>query len=394
MSDNMNITLKPKYSDFIKIIDNFENKQSTNDNINIHNNSVFHDSTTFVLETPNYVLPNLSSSDSIFPDSELHYTALNIVQDKIIEVPEVPETNSSVFCNKNTSNDNCSNNIVHLDNSSKNTSNSNIKNTLDNREIFDKLHLFILKSKNKSPTKTLSNDNIKENPNLEILNYNNTEHNSSKTDFSESEKLVIKNTKVETKKIKPKKQKKLKINKEDQNEEEQKEKLEELYEKIIYNEHNSNDKNDKNDKKKNSKDELKKICRDFEEHCIMDSTRDFNVKEDTYYINMDILKKNIADFNTKITENYECVVFYRNYKDPKVILNHDKNVGWMEISKTGEKYLTSKNKILSSSLRLFEKTNKFRKTINNIKVRAFKLTFLVYKTNIKIDILALIKFIN
>ena len=121
----------------------------------------------------------------------------------------------------------------------------------------------------------------------------------------------------------------------------------------------------------------------------MESTRGFNIKDDLYYINMDILKKNIVQFNSLISDNYECLIFYRNYKDSRIVLNPDKKIGWMEITKTGERNINSKNKYLSSSIKLFETTTKFRKNINGIKVRAFKTTFYIYKTNIKIDILAI-----
>ena len=123
----------------------------------------------------------------------------------------------------------------------------------------------------------------------------------------------------------------------------------------------------------------------------MESTRGFNIKDDLYYINMDILSKNITRFNLNIPGNYECSIFYRSYKDQRVVLNPDKKIGWMEISKKGEQNINSKNKYLSSGLRLFESTNKFRKTINGTRVRAFKNTFYVYKTNIKIDIMAITK---
>jgi hypothetical protein len=146
-----------------------------------------------------------------------------------------------------------------------------------------------------------------------------------------------------------------------------------------------------NNKNSQYKDDLKKICKQFEEKCIIESTRGFNIKDDLYYINMDILTKNIAQFNSDIPQNYECSIFYRNYKDSRIVLNPDKKIGWMEITKVGEKNINSKNKYLASSLRLFESTTKFRKNINGTKVRAFKNTFYVYKTNIKIDVLAIAK---
>lgn len=104
---------------------------------------------------------------------------------------------------------------------------------------------------------------------------------------------------------------------------------------------------------------------------------------------MNILAKNIAEFNSG--NNYECSVYYRNYKDQRVVSNLDKKIGWIEITKKGEQNINSKNKYLLSCLRLFETTNKFRKTINGTKIRAFKTTFNIYKTNIKIDIIAITK---
>lgn len=109
---------------------------------------------------------------------------------------------------------------------------------------------------------------------------------------------------------------------------------------------------------------------------------------------MDILSKNIAQFNSSISVDYECSVFYRSYKDQRIVLNPDKKIGWMEITKKGEQNINSKNKYLLSSLRLFETTNKFRKTIDGTRVRAFKTTFYIYKTNIKIDIMAITKEIS
>jgi len=123
----------------------------------------------------------------------------------------------------------------------------------------------------------------------------------------------------------------------------------------------------------------------------MESTRGFNVKDDLYYINMEILTKNITQFNSTISENYICSVYYKNYKNNQIFQNSNIQKGWIEITKNGEQNLTSKNKFLLSSLKLLEKTNKFRKTINSIKIRVFKNTFYVYKTNIKIDIIAITK---
>ena len=243
--------------------------------------------------------------------------------------------------------------------------------------IFLKLHSLI-----QSPTQALSKTLLKD----EHLQKDFSENNSE----SESEKFIKKEvTKVnDLKKHTKKKTKTQKKDKYKLNEEEQKEQLEMMYEKEIYNENSTNS---NKVKKKKIKDELKDFCIQLEEKYIMESTIGYSIKEDLHYINMDTLKKNISKFNDVLPKNYEYNIFYRNFKDTKIIFNSNKEIGWMELTKTDEKHVSSKNKLLSTSLRLFEKTNKFRKTINGVKVRAFKTTFLVYKTNIKIDIFALIK---
>jgi deoxyribodipyrimidine photolyase len=103
-----------------------------------------------------------------------------------------------------------------------------------------------------------------------------------------------------------------------------------------------------------------------------------------------VLKSN----NKNLNSDCECFVFYRNYKDNKIVLNPNKQIGWMEINKNEEKYVSSKNKYLRSCFKTFETTDKFRKKINDTKVRAFKLNFMILKTNIKLDIYALVKKIN
>jgi hypothetical protein len=313
MTEDMNIVLKPKFSDFIKIIDDMS-KDETN-NIQINTITIIPTTYQYITEPQNIDEPIMSS-----------------------------------------------------------------------KLIFEKLHSLI-----SSPKKSQSIQIIEE-----------TQH--SETVSQQSGKMIIRNikktekekekeTKVEVEmekgkdNIKNSKKKKPKKNELIDEKQGQHEKLELLYEKEIY--------KDKSLEKPNKtpKDQLKQICNQFENNCIMEATRGFSVKDDIYYINIELLKKHIIDFNRSIPENYECSILYRNYKDNKILLNANKNIGWLEISKTGEKFITSKNKLLSSSLRLFEKTNKYRKTFDTVKVRAFKISFLIYKTNIKVDIFALTKYL-
>jgi hypothetical protein len=161
-------------------------------------------------------------------------------------------------------------------------------------------------------------------------------------------------------------------------------KLERLYEKKINNPDNISDK-----KEEIFRDELKKICKNFESNCILESTRGFNIKDEMYYINISILIKNIKIFNDKFV-NYDCGIFYKIYKD--IEKPDEKIKSWVQISKKGETTVNSKNKCLTVCLKIFEKVNKFRKTINGEKIRAFKNTFYLYKTNIKVDVLGIVKF--
>ena len=358
MAEDMNIILKPKYSNFIKIIENYENIEK---NIILDSNN-----------SSNSNEPNISNISS-------HEDKINIIVKKDI--------NNSI------------------------NSNDNKYQMLKTQQIFKKLHSLISKHTKYNENNYINSINISNNVDvsdkqqINVCDKNNNANNEKKQNNSYSDAGNYIKKKKKTKK------KHIKKNKVVQDEEYQKQKLELLYEKKInqadnnysYDSNNSNNSNknlqnkskntsnEKNNKRSQYKDDLKKTCKQFEEKCLMESTRGFNVKDELYYINMDLLSKNIAQFNSTISANYESFVFYRSYKDQRIVLNSDKKIGWMEITKKGEHNISSINKYLSSSLRLFESASKFRKNINGTKVRAFKSTFYVYKTNIKIDIMAITK---
>jgi hypothetical protein len=372
MSDDMNIILKQKYTNFIKIIDDYENCENVEEIKNYNSNNSNQ---------------SVNSKKSINSTKSINFVKSDkslISKDKEITVTN--DINNNLSCEK--------------------------------EEIFKKLHSLISKKTNENEELTKSsslseNSVIKNIPVVNLINKNkeeNVEVKDNNYDESNSGNYIKK------KKNKNKEKNKKRINNKKHissyDDDYQRKKLELLYEKKINensksnsesdndriehdknleNKTNMNKKEEVKNKRSQYRDELKKICKQFEEKCIMESTRGFNIKDDLYYINMELLSKNIVQFNSKIANNYECFIFYRSYKDQRVILNPDKKIGWMEITKKGEQNVNSKNKYLSSSLRLFENTNKFRKTINGTKLRAFKNTFYVYKTNIKIDILAITK---
>jgi len=385
MSNEMNIIIKSKYNDFINIIDNFdtiienkkkiENKQveiiqnTQNQNISNKEDSSINDN-----ENVNYK----SKSDN--STSKQSIKSINTIKSKQSIASKENDISISEF-NKHTVSDEKNN--LTFENIEKTNDEINLSDN-ESKKIFKKLYSLLNTEK-----KIVNNENLYKNASSSNTNFNKNEENNTNDSKSNSIKLVkkkvnfenITNTKSKTKKSK-------KTKKENLNEEEQKEKLEQLYDKKINEE---NTKSSEKKSKKYKKDELKKLCKDFEEKCIMDSVRNFNVKEDMFYLDFVALTKNITSFNSSIPNTYNCSILYRNYKDNKVTSNPDKKIGWMEITKSGEKFVNSKNKYLSACHRIFDKTDKFRKTIDGTRVRALKLTFLVYKTNIKVDIFALIK---
>jgi hypothetical protein len=285
------------------------------------------------------------------------------------ELVNIVEENNCITTNNESKNNNSiiddiqkSENIL---NESTNTNMNNPNNKYESSEhdeIFKILHSLLCKQTDITIDKNETNneDNKKDN---KVVIINNDENNLEKN----------KKTKTKTKI----KNKKTQLNK-----------LNLLYEKQIQkNDSTTND----NNKNITYKDNLKKICKEFEENCLMESTRGFNVRDDLYYINMDILKKNIIEYNMKLGNDYECSIFYRNFKDLKIKLNPDTTIGWMEITRKGDLNISSKNKYLVTSLNLFKTTDKFRKTINNVKIRAFKMTFNIYKTNTKIELFCIVK---
>ena len=388
MSNEMNIIIKPKYNDFIKIIDNFDaiienKKEIENKPVEINENTPKNKSSS---DTHNQNTSDKEDS-SVKEDASIKESAsikedASIKEESSVKNNENSKSNISIYKESEKNNltlekiDNSNDEIILSDNESK--------------KIFEKLYSLLNIKKNLLKQENLSSikSSYKKNSSIRTLNKD-KENDTDDTNKSNSIKFVKRTVNFEnTTNTKSKSRKSKKIKKENLNEEEQKEKLEQLYDKKINEE---NTKSSEKKSKKYKKDELKKICKDFEEKCIMDSVRNFNVKEDMFYLDFIALAKNITSFNSSIPDIYDCSILYRNYKDNKVVSNPDKKIGWMEITKSGEKFINSKNKYLSACHRIFDKTDKFRKTIDGTRVRALKLTFLVYKTNIKVDIYALIK---
>ena len=390
MSNEMNIIIKPKYNDFINIIDNFDTilqkKEIENKQVEINENTQKNKSLS---DTGNQKISN--KEESFIEDKENDKSNNSSKKESLKSKHSKSSKKSDNFAIKSSKDS-----IKSEKNNStfENIEKKNEKIILsddESKKIFEKLYSLLNTKNNLFNKENLSNNkknSYKESSSIRNLDKS-QQNNNDDTNKSNSNKFVKRTVNFENiTNTKSKRKKSKKIKKENLNEEEQKEKLEQLYDKKINEE---NTKSSEKKSKKYKKDELKKICKDFEEKCIMESVRNFNVKEDMFYLDFMALAKNITNFNNSIPNIYDCSILYRNYKDNKVVSNPDKKIGWMEITKSGEKFINSKNKYLSACHRIFDKTDKFRKTIDGTRVRALKLTFLVYKTNIKVDIYALIK---
>jgi hypothetical protein len=141
------------------------------------------------------------------------------------------------------------------------------------------------------------------------------------------------------------------------------------------------------DKKKKYKDDMKKFSKKFDKECIIESTRGYDLKTNLHYIKLDLLKKNIKNFNSG---NYECAILYKN-ANLSVMNKLLNNSEWYEIDFLGDRPINTTSKFYKTCIKLFESNNKFRKTIGNYKTRAYKTEYLLYGTKNHLDIHVIIK---
>lgn len=152
------------------------------------------------------------------------------------------------------------------------------------------------------------------------------------------------------------------------------EKLEKIYESVLLND-------TVEESTESFKDELKKACYVLEKNIIMESTLGYNLKNNLYYINIDTLHNKLKSYTN---DKYTFSIFYQK---PSIKTYNQ----WCEINYNGENTINEDNKYLKACIKIFSKTNKFRKNINNYKIRAFKNTFLIYKTDNKVDLFCIVK---
>lgn len=350
IDNDVNIKLKPKYNEFIKIVDEYTNNTKIN-NADSEKSNIYKsiNNTNNFFNKQNY---NIKSIDDLNVIIIKNANIKSVYQDNSTDKEYDITITKKILSNKNSEN---KGQINKLDKESQIYSNKML-HLLNNIILDDDI-------KNKFEKCIIDNKSFNEIIDEEI-------NNSDKSIYIKKNNII---TKPKSKHI---------INKKNISEKDQLNKLEYLYKKNIEKKIVSN-----NSLIVNNQDNLKKICKKFEE-CFLNSTNGYNLKENLYYIIMSKLKKNIKLFDSG---DYICSVIYKKYDDLNNIFIKNNIDEWFEVTKNNEVKISQNDKYLKTCIRLIEKTNKFRKIIGKFKIRAFKSTYLIYGSNNPIEIIGLVK---
>ena len=368
----MNMEIKEKFDNFVKIIENKE-KMEWLKQITIQNEKFQEPINSNNIINNNDCSCQISSGYSSETKSK-KLSNVDVDVDVDIKSKSIGKSFSDKSCNKN-----------NLINSIKS------KNSSSNK--YDELSLleddyFICAEKN-------SNNFLDLNPNSV------TNKLTTKTIGSEFQNIFTINDNL------------TKINKIKKNESSEiKDKLENIYNKIIIKNQTVNkshgykiseylefNKLDKLETKKTIDYGIKKIS-ELVEHVFNESTRGWNYEHNLYILQLDKLKENFekVNFTDGISESLKNLIkigfIYRNFNDSKVYLDKDFSKHWIgfDISSNNSTNLTNsnnpkkmvqtkyqiKNKILFYCLKNLTKSNKFKKKISKITYKFIKKTVQIY----------------
>ncbi len=139
----------------------------------------------------------------------------------------------------------------------------------------------------------------------------------------------------------------------------------------------------------------------MEENLFLECTKGYNVNQDLYKFNLDKLKSKLgsfkldADNNLKKFKKFEYGFMYRNFSNPKVFTVNDISYYWNRVTKTDnvvtENEIASDDKFLLSCLKNFVNSNKFKKKIGSSIYKTFKKTVQL-NSNLIIDVIFFIKY--
>ena len=360
----MNIEIKEKFDNFVKIIENKEKiewlKQQT-----LPNNK-------FQIPINSNIIANNNNDCSCKISSGYSSNTETI---KISKHDDIDTDNmKSKSVNKSFNDKSCEK--INLKNSIKS------KNSYSNK--YDELSLleddyFICVDKNSNTTKNIFLDHNPNSPTNKL---------TTKTIGSEFQNIfTINDNLTKIKKIKNNESSEIK------------DKLENIYNKIIIKNQTINKTHgykiseyldlDKLETKKTIDYVIKKIS-ELVEHVFNESIRGWNYEHNLYILQLDKLKENFEKvIFTGISESYKNLIkigfIYRNFNDPKVYLDKDFSKHWVgfDISSNNPKKMVQtiyqiKNKILFYCLKNLTKSKKFKKKISKTTYKFIKKTVQIY----------------
>ncbi len=406
------MSINPKYSNFISILE----KNNYNQNLNTNEKCICNTSSISESES-NQESSSKSESKHILNKNNKNNKKKSCVID---ETKTLVQRNNKIIKSKNKNFEvkSKSDSLISTD------VEVNLKNNKGSEKSSDSVSLVSVSKKSEKSEKSIKSLKKKEEPsqNLKInedtklhkINQNikiesaseNSDVLSNKKIDSDSsnEKIWIENKKdhdsVDSE-FKELFREKIRTKPELDSKEKQMKKLNKLFEKTVET-INTKTKNKEKEKKKEiqkmTSDELVKfLSSELESNIFLNSTKGFNVKEDIYKVRFDKLKTNLIKFTLPDSMFCEIGYLFRNFNNPKVYSSTNINSHWLETTKKYngtivETELEPDNRFLTACMKNFLQSNKFKKKIGSFLFRAFKKTIQIYETNLIVDIIFFIKY--
>ena len=215
------------------------------------------------------------------------------------------------------------------------------------------------------------------------------------------DKIENKINKDELNLIKPELKNKFKINDsvdkkklKDNNQLDTNKKLEKTYEKILFKSGFENKNSQKvnqfelaNYLKKNNEQDVLSNLNDFIEYIFTESTRGWNYDSNIYVFNFEKFRENLKKIIvSQENQNFKFGLIYRDYANPKIYLEKDFSKGWVGIDclfdsgkiQINNSNYTLKNKILYYCFKNLVKSTKFKKRIGTTNYKFIKKTIQIY----------------
>ena len=400
----MEISIKEKFNDFIKLIENQKNESSNNFNAEIVINNCLC-SLTSDSENSAYIFEkkNISNELNNINLSE-HNKYCQNTDDKLKSSKDYKDITDN--------NKDITNNNKDIADNNKNITDNNKDITNNNKDITD---IGIKKYKDLfdlALERDISNDNVSllDDNTIIIKEVKNKLYNIDNNTISSESKEILDNNKKIRSKFKFE-------NDEDELEhlfnkiikKRNEKKIELMAEKELYVTTN-NIQNIKIDTK-NSIEEIinenkndisiifNKVFKIIYNNVFIESTRGWNTQNNIYVMNFDILKKNLTKIDIGQHNNLISIGYiYRDFENPKSFIDKDIYNYWININLTKNivtnNNVKAKSKLLISCIKNLEKSSKFKKRIGQHYYKCLKKKVQVYgNKNIFVEIIFYIKYL-